>query len=600
MAAIPLTLATASFTRLDLAVVIGYLVFTTVLGARLAGKPATIRDFFLGGRKLPWYAVAGSTIATEISAVTFVSVPSVVYRDGGDFTYLQLGLLGALFARLIVAYVLVPAYYRREIYSPYDYMGNRLGPAVRSTASALFALGGILAQSARVYLTALVLDMLLGPPLLHAVAARTGIDSMVFSIWIIGAIAVLWTLMGGITTVIWTDVILFGVFVIGAITALVVVIQRLDGGFGELLEAGRAAGKFRLLDFDTDPTKAYTVWTAAIATTLGNVGIYGTDQLMAQRIFCCRDERAARIAVVASSASVLVTVLVMMVGVGLFAYYRAHPLSGEWLALYQEKPDRIFPIFILDVIPSGLTGLILAGIFAAAISSLDSILAALGQTAMSAVYLPRRLRTLSRLGIDPDAPAEQRRQVRVSRILVVIAGVVLCLMAQLAIVVARRYASILDLALAMATYTSGALLAGFLLAFLDTRRDGFGFRFSAPLSVLCVFAIVWHQPDRVWYRQWPLLTGAVGGALIAIAWLVASRRRNVAARGRKTVALLATITAMLATARWGYFPGPSPTTYQTLAWPWNPCFGSLVAFALGFLLANRRDHPASDTEIACA
>ena len=579
--------AASTFTTLDFAVIVGYLVVTTALGARLAGKQSTIRDFFLGGRKLPWYAVAGSTIATEISAVTFVSVPSVVYRDGGNFTYLQLGLIGALLARLIVAYVLVPAYYRREIYSPYDYMGDRLGPGVRSVASTLFAIGGVLAQSARVYLTALVLDLLLGPPLLHDLAAHTGVDSMVFSIWIIGAIAVAWTWLGGITTVIWTDVILFLVFVTGAIAALLVVGLRLDEGFVGIFEAGREAGKFQLLDFDTDPRKAYTVWTAAFATTLGNVGIYGTDQLMAQRMFCCRDEREAKKAVIASTSSVLVTFLVMLVGVGLYAWYQAHPLTGASKALVEARPDRVFPIFIIEEIPPGLTGLILAGVFAAAISSLDSILAALSQTTMSALVIPRRAAALLARGDDPEHPDEQRRQVRVSRLLVAGYGVVLCLMAQLMIVVAEKYASILDLALAMATYTSGALLAGFLLAFLPTGRDGFGFLFSAPLSVLSVFAVVWHVPDAPLLAQWPVLVVAVGGAAILGAWITVSSRRGVTGRLAKTGALIATIALSVLIAWMGYFDGDAPGTYATLAWPWNPLVGALVATGLGLVLANR-------------
>ncbi len=162
------------FTWIDWMVVFGYLAITTVIGGALAGKQATIRDFFLGGRKLPWYAVSGSIIATEISALTFIGVPFVVFKDGGNFTYLQLGVFGSFFARIIVGFVLVPAYYKREIYSPYDYMGNQLGGSVRSVTTALFALGGILSQSARVYLTAVVLNLILRQPLAQ-LADWTGI-----------------------------------------------------------------------------------------------------------------------------------------------------------------------------------------------------------------------------------------------------------------------------------------------------------------------------------------------------------------------------------------------------------------------------------------
>ena len=155
----------AQFTWIDWLIVVGYLAFTTWLGAKMAGRQATIRDFFLGGRKLPWYAVSGSIIATEISALTFISVPFVVFMPGGNFTYLQLGVIGSFLARIIVGYVLVPAYYQREIYSPYDYMGNQLGGRVRSMTTVLFTLGGMLAQSARVYLTAEVVIVVLNDQL---------------------------------------------------------------------------------------------------------------------------------------------------------------------------------------------------------------------------------------------------------------------------------------------------------------------------------------------------------------------------------------------------------------------------------------------------
>ncbi|MCK4341744.1 MAG: hypothetical protein KAY37_08485 [Phycisphaerae bacterium] len=198
-----------------------------MLGAKLAGKQATIRDFFLGGRKLPWPAVAGSIIATEISAVTFISAPAIVFAAGGNFTYLQLAL-GAILARVIISIWFVPAFYEREIYSPYDYMGHRLGRPVRTVTTGLFMLGAILGQSVRVLLTALILQLMTGLPL--------GV-----SIWVIGAIAVAWTLLGGITTVIWTDVVQFVVFVFGIIAALVFVCLKLPGGFGEMVTVAAAA-----------------------------------------------------------------------------------------------------------------------------------------------------------------------------------------------------------------------------------------------------------------------------------------------------------------------------------------------------------------------
>ena len=597
------------FTGWDWAVVFGYLIFTTVLGGALAGKQATIRDFFLGGRKLPWWAVSGSIIATEISALTFIGVPYVVFKGGGNFTYLQLGVFGSLFARVIVGYVLVPVYYQREIFSPYDYMGDKLGNSVRMMTTALFSLGGMLAQSARVYLTAVVLEIILRGPL-SELSAHVGLSPMTIAIWIIGLVAIVWTIMGGITTVIWTDVILFLVFLSGAFIALGVIAYHLPGGLGEIFATGRSAGKFQFFDVDHSPFKAYTIWTAVIASTWGGVGSYGTDQLLAQRMFCCKGPREARRAIIVSAVGQVVTAAVMLVGVGLFTYYKLHPLEGEALASYNEKGDRIFPIFILTVIPKGLTGLIIAGVFAAAISSLDSILAALSQTTMSAFYLPwRRWRqpSAARAGAFPvqvegdaeptpahseppeDSPEEHRHTVLVSRMFVIFWGVVLCLMAQLAAVASEYYPSILDLGLAMAGYAGGALLAGFLLAFLKLGIDGRGYIWSAPLSVLTVFALVWHQ-DWAQYVCW------AGGAVLLASWIAAlliDPSPEAARDWPKTFFLLIGIGIMLALSRYGYADGPihadtGRPTMLTVAWPWYAPLGSTVAFVFGYLLARRR------------
>jgi len=560
------------FTWLDWSVVLGALVVTTVIGGRLAGRQQSFRDFFLGGRKLPWFAVSASIVATEISAVTYVSLPSVVYKDGGNLTYLQIGLIGSFLARLIIGYVLVPAYFQREIYSPYDYMGSKLGERVRKMTTALFSLGGVLGQSARVYLIAVVLEIVLFDEL-RWVEQHTGIDSLVASISAIGIVAVGWTMLGGIAAVVWTDAILFLLFLTGVAIALFTVGAHVDGGVPAAFASGWEAGKFRLLDFDTDPTKAYTFWAALFASSWGGIGSYGTDHLLAQRLFCCRDARAARRAIIGSIAAVGVIFLVALVGIALFAYYREHPLTGEARALVDAKPDRIFPVFIVEVIPPGLKGVVVAGAFAAAISSLDSILAALSQTSLSALWLPYRRRKA-----PADSPEEGRRTVRVSRMFVVGWGVVLCAVAVSMQKVHEHYASILDLALAMGSYTGGALVACFFVSFLPVRVDGSGLLYSAPLSVLTVFAIVWHSSGA--QHLVVLLT-----ALALLAWLVLRLRPALSterwtAELRRTVYLLVGLLVIVGVSRYGY----GAETSDVLAWPWYIPAGSLVAFVLGIAL----------------
>ena len=565
-----LAAAAAHFTWIDWSVLAAYLVFTTALGAKLAGKQATIRDFFLGGRKLPWPAVAGSIIATEISAVTFISAPAIVFAAGGDLTYLQLAI-GAILARVIIGVWFVPAFYKREIYSPYDYIGDRLGSPARSATTGLFMLGAVLGQSVRVLLTALVLKEITGLPL----AA---------SIWIIGAVAVGWTLLGGITTVIWTDVIQFAVFTFGLIAALVFVLIKLPGGWSEIFTVaaaatdalGEPASKLRFWNFSTDPNTAFTIYAAVLANTVFCLNAYGTDQLIAQRMFCCRGPREARKAIIFSSVAQLMAVLAMFVGLALYAYYQQFPLTPEQAARVAEKSDRIFPIFIIEQIPVGLTGLIIAGVFAAAISSLDSVLAALSQSVVTGFYKPWRAKR--------HEGVSDRRDVFVSKILVVFWAIVLCAVAQVAELGRAYYGDILILALALASFTGGAILAAFLLAFFRLNVDHRGVVWGGPLSVLTVFAISFHQ-------TWAQVTTAVLAILMLTLWTAQRIRSRVAVVSQPFKDAIQT-TAVAGSAALAVFLSCfirlESDRNLAVAWPWNVPIGFMVAFALGWILARRR------------
>ena len=563
-----------SFGPLDWGVVLVVLALTTAVGARMAGRQTTTREFFLGGRRLPWYAVAASIAATEISAVTYVSVPWVVYQEGGDLTYLQIGLFGSLLTRAFVGYVLVPAYYQREIYSPYDYVGQRLGEGARQLTTGLFTLGGILAQSARVYLTALVLEVILHAELV-AFAGLTGIPPLVAAVGAIGLVSVLWTWMGGIATVVWTDVILFMLFFAGVAVALITVDGAVDGGLLQVWRDAGQAGKLRLIDTELSLTKPFTLWAALFAASWGQVGIYGCDQLMTQRLFCCRDARQARWAMLASVAAVLVIFLVQLVGLALWAYYREHPMSEAGASLVAEDGDRIFPVFATEVVPAGLKGLLVAGVFAAAISSLDSIMAALSQTTLSALYLPWRRRRREARGPEEPREARESREARhtlaVSRALVLGWGLLLCAGAVGMQWVAREYDSILNLALAMSGYTGGALLAGVALALAPLRPRSRGFQWSAPLSVMVVFAVVWHEP-------WAQVTCALYTVGVLSFW--AARRRPLGASG----ALVLALGALNWVCADGTFPGG-----KVLAWPYYIPIGCLVAFLFALLLDHQQE-----------
>jgi Na+/proline symporter len=559
------------FRAIDWAVVGGLLVFTTWLGHRLSGRQASMRDFFLAGRRLPWWAVAASIVATEISAVTFIGLPATVYA--GDLRYLQIVLLGSLVSRSVVALWLVPAYYRREIYSPYDFVGERLGEGARRVTTGLFSLGGVLGQAARVYMTALILEVLLREEL-AALREATGVPPLVAAVAAIAAVSVLWTWMGGIAAVVWTDGILFLLFVGGAAAALATIHGEVAGGLPAAFDSARAAGKLRLLDPTFDLADPFTLASAVLGAGWGMVAAYGVDQLMVQRVFCCRGPGEARKAVLASYSASVVVALVAFVGVGLWAYYAEHPLEGEAAALVEEKGDRIFPVFVLQVIPSPLKGLILAGAFAAAISSLDSILAALSQTTVAL--------------LRPRGDAEV---VRTSRLLVLGWGVALAAAAVAIEGAAERYGDVLNLALAMQGFAGGALLAAFALAYWRPGGiDGRGFAVSGPLSVLFVLASAWHE-------RWALATIFVGWAFLYLAWdrtvgRELRARGATAARRWRSLLLVASVVAASLLCTYGWVPRIDDEGHlarASLAWPWYVPLGSTVAFALGVALAPPRE-----------
>ncbi|MFT5468175.1 MAG: Na+/proline symporter [Verrucomicrobiales bacterium] len=586
------------FGWIDWSVVALYLVFTTWVGHALRGKQGTIRDFFLGGRTLPWQAVTGSIIATEISALTFIGVPGTVFAIEGDFTYLLWGL-GSVIARFAVGYWLVPIYYQKEIYSPYDFMGARLGAAIKNLVTSLFSLGAILGQSVRVLVTAIVLKVVTGMPIELCIV-------------VIGIFAVVWTLMGGMRTVIWTDVVQFFLFIGGGLLALIWLICSVSGGWGQIAEANQEAEYYQfewkggnpdrqpgylvtqpdggeplrtiaieksadgkpaviglpsvvdgqvvvliptqvlnsdqLMDFEwkggdlkegevwpeqvvlrrhsetkeplllgvpefnsegefqvrtvessipaklrtenkmqvwearfwNSETKSYlsfTIWIALLAMPFQNFAAFGTDQLMAQRIFCCKNEKDARKAIVWSSISLLITLLMLMVSAGLYTWYQNQAISPSEFSSFVEDQNNVFPVWIVTVLPAGLAGLLIAGAFAAAISSLDSILAALSQTTLSAA-----------LGRDRfEQESGSRRMVWYSRIAVIVWGIILVIVGILLNVVYQMgEKDLINFAFGMVAYTYGPILGILLLAIFRVPRSTLGIFIGATISVALV------------------------------------------------------------------------------------------------------------------
>ncbi len=617
----------SSFNNLSWLVIVVYLVFTTWLGARLSGRQATIKDFFLGGRTLPWYAVCGSIIATELSAMTLVGAPAFLWAATGNMAYAVLGI-GTIIARVIVGFWFVPRFYDEEIYSPYEYIGNRLGERARRTTSFLFMFGGMMGQGTRVLLTAVVLNVV------------TGME-IITCIWLVGVVAVLWTWLGGIQTVIWTDLIQFLIFTFSAIITLVIVAYDFPpsgiASPGAILDVAREAGKLRWLDLSIDPRLNYTLIAGLIGTTIGGLANYGTDQMLVQRLFCCRSQADARKALIWSSVSQILMLICLFVGVCLWAYYQRSGLPGvpapEELAQINENSNRLLPVFIKYRVHWFLGGLMVAGIFAAAISSLDSILAALAQQSLETVRKAGRAAHL----FGGDALSETAA-IRLSRTFILFWGAVLCAMATLFYIMASNATLLIELALSVVGYAWGGILGAFLMALIPSlRRRAAGIEWAAILSVMTIFSISHHElwaqfvliagalallfaaplgiprPDRVAPVRAALasLTFIIGLLLILPAWrdgqqwaafgvglacfaigiaLLAWLNRNdplppLVIYGFSAAILFVNRTQFI-------FPGDAAPTHLTLGWPWFIPLGTTVMLAAALLICSPRTPPA--------
>lgn len=554
-----LTPRLGTFGRTDWLVVVGYLAFTTFLGAALSGKPSTIRDFFLGGRKLPWWAICGSIIATEISAATIIGVPTISFAAGGNLTYLQLAL-GSILARCAIARYFVTRYYEQEIYSPYDYVGSRLGPRVRKTTTALFFVGAVLGQGARLYIAAFVLSVVAG-------------ISLTSAIWLMGAFAIGWTLIGGMVTVIWTDVIQFVVIVCGALAALAAAVYALPNGWLGVARFADEAGKLRMFNFSTDLSVDYTFWCGLIALPFLNLAAFGTDQVMAQRFFCCRNQADAKKAVLWSNLSLLIPLLMLLVGIALSAYFQRHPFSSDEQALMDKEKTYLLPIFIVRQMPTGVRGLVVAAIFAAAISTLEGALAALSQATVGLFYSADRLageeakrKAAGRLGL-----------VLLSKLLIIGWGFALCLMAVGCISIARQYKNVIDLALSIVRYTYGPLLGIFLLAFLRRPPDDSGLFWAVPLAILAVLGLSLHDFGTWTAIHWRFdaADGLIwlGAAIAAIVGLVRFR-----ADPRRLAAVWATCLLIILLHRSATHLSPY----------WHYPIAALLTLAVGYCLGGHR------------
>lgn len=425
----------SAFTSLDLSVLVLYLLGITAWGAWLGRGQTSGRDYFLGNRELPWGAVMLSVVATETSTLTFLSVPGVSYF--GTLGFLQL-TFGYLVGRVVVSVLLLPSYYRGELSTAYELLEGRFGQRARRFASAVFMVTRLLADSVRLFATAIPLALV------------TGWDYPV-SIAVIGVMTVVYTYFGGIKAVIWVDAVQMGLYLVGAVVAIAALQSLVPGGWAGILSEAGSAGKLMVFDFSFDFSITYTLWAGVLGGGFLTMASHGTDQLIVQRLLTCRDLAASRRALIGSGVAVMFQfALFLLVGLGLWAYYGGREFS---------RGDEIFASFVVNVLPSGITGLLIAGVFAAAMSSLSSSINSLASATAYDFWAPLR-------GVESD----DARVLRAGKLFTLVWAALLIGGAVLFIPLSEGTTAV-EVALAIASMVYGGLLGAFVLAVRSTRAD---------------------------------------------------------------------------------------------------------------------------------
>jgi SSS family transporter len=430
---------------LDLIIIFGYLIGIVLFGTWFGRKQKTTSDYFLGDRNVPWWAVAFSIVATETSTITFISVPGIAFARAGNFQFLQL-VFGYLLGRVVISVLFIPSYFRGELLTVYQLLDRRFGGKIKMLAASLFVVMRNIADGIRLLLTAIVLAAVYTSfqPGANVEAITVG------SIVLIGLAMIIFTYFGGMEAVIWVEVVQLGIYIAGALAAAIILINSIDGGFATANTLAHQFGKYSVFDFAFDYTKTYTFWSGLIGGCFLTMSTHGTDQYLVQRYLCTDRPRSAVVALLTSGGIVLAQFIgFLFIGVLLFAFY--HPFSdpgyaGAAAASFPfTSGDRVFPDFITKHMPSGLSGLVVAAIFAAAMSSsLNSIAA----TAVNDLYKPFR-----------PARSDQH-YLRVSHVLTLIWGVV---QIGVALAVRNQPGSALNKALSIASLINGPILGVFLV-----------------------------------------------------------------------------------------------------------------------------------------
>ncbi len=463
--------------RLDLAIIALYLMGITLFGLRFRKRQRSLRDYFLAGRDIPWWAIALSIVAAETSTLTIISIPGLAYDT--NLTFLQV-VMGYMVGRIVISFVLLPHYFRGDLYTAYELMERRFGRGLRSLTAGLFLLTRAAAEGVRVYAVSIVVSIALGTGELASIA-------------IITALTLIYTFEGGLAAVIWTDVVQTVIYVGGTLVGLTTILHLVPGGWSAIHAAAAGAGKLQVFDFRANFWLPYTFWAGVIGGTAFITASHGTDQLIVQRLLAARGQKQSAVALLSSGVAILFQfALFLMVGVMLWAYYRVPS------AIF-GKPDRIYPTFIVSQMPHGISGLLIAAILAAAMSNLSAALNSLSSSTIMDFVLRLRPQT------------DERTRMRLSRLATFCWAMVLFGLAVLAL---QKVGRVVEVGLQIASVAYGALLGVFLLGVLTRRANQRG----AMVGMLFGFSVglyLWqgtHLPWTWWVPLGTVVTFGVGYA----------------------------------------------------------------------------------------
>jgi solute:Na+ symporter, SSS family len=457
--------------HLDLVIIGLYLIGITLFGLHFRKRQRTLRDYFLADRNIPWWAISLSIVAAETSTLTIISIPGLAYDT--NFGFLQV-VLGYAVGRIIISFVLLPQYFRGELFTAYELIERRFGGKLRSLTAGLFLVTRAAAEGVRVYAVSIVVTIALG----------TG---EIASIAIITVLTLIYTFEGGLAAVIWTDVVQTFIYIGGTFVGVFTILHLVPGGWPVIHSFAASAGKFHMFDFSWNFWKPYTFWAGLIGGTFLTTASHGTDQLIVQRLLAAKSEKQSVAALLSSAVMIFLQfALFLLVGVMLFAYYQV-PSS------HFGKADRIYPSFIVNRMPHGISGLLVAAILAAAMSNLSAALNSLSSSSILDFYLRRKTPNTK----AEDSQAEDRRKMRLSRISTVFWAMILFALAVLSL---REVGHVVEVGLQIASVAYGALLGVFLLGVLTRRANQNG----AMIGMLCGFSVelylwLWTQVPWTWW-----------------------------------------------------------------------------------------------------